>query len=334
MTNATTDCREEFLVEFGAKIATVLNNSDELSEIMSITALCLDGYELTKRTTDVGFHDGTSEHLLKLYAGTLLTAGKSKKTVYGYIRFLKRFYANINKQLSEVTTMDIRVWLAKMQETVSLRTCENYRSYLSAFYSWLYLEELIDKNPMAKIQPVKCIDKNLIAFTDIELDALRMVNSSVRDRAILEVLLTSGVRISELCALNISDVNFREKQIFVREGKGGKQRIVFINDVCIIYLKKYLRTRTDDFEPLFLTRNKTRLTTDSARDCLLKMGKASGVQDVHPHKCRRTFATAMYKKGMDVHSIQILMGHANINTTMTYIESDDQALKAEYRKYA
>lgn len=328
------DYRERFLQELGTKLTTLIEDENILATVMGAITVQLEKYELVERTTEVGFKNNSSEKLLQLYAGTLLTEGKSKKTVYGYIHFLKRFMYDINIQLLDVTTMDIKIWLAKTQENVSLRTCENYRSYLSSFYTWLQNEEFISKNPMAKIKPIKYIEEKKGILDDVEIDSIRMANKNVRDRAIFELLLSSGIRIAELCALNIEDIDFSKKSVLVREGKGGKQRVTYINDIAVVYLEKYLRQRNDNLPYLFVTRNNTRLTTDAARDCLAKMGKNAGVKDVHPHKCRRTFATTMHKKGMDIHSIQKLLGHTNINTTMIYIKSDDQALKAEYRKYA
>lgn len=328
-----TDCRENFTKELTSKLVKTFNE-DDVKNIISIMIIELDKYEITERITEVAVRDNSSEKLMELYAETLLTEGKSKKTVYGYIRFLKRFLRDMEKPFVEIDTFDIRIWLAKIQQEVSLRTCENYRSYLSAFYMWLVKEELIKKNPMDKITPIKYVEEVKQSFSDVEIDAIRMCCKKTRDRAIIELLLCSGIRVSELAALKISDVDFINKSALIREAKGGKQRVVYITDVCSMYLKDYLKTRKDNLDCLFLTKNKTAMTKDSIENSLKTLGKQSGVPNVHPHRFRRTFATNMYKRGMDIRSIQKLMGHTNINTTMIYINSNQEMVNAEYRKYA
>lgn len=329
------DCREEFIREVNNSLITCFNPED-VNIILSKIILNLSDYDMSKKETSVGFQNNSSYKLLQLYAGCMLTEGKSKETVKNYIYLLKRFFAETNKDFVDVTTMDIRVWLADMQNKVSLVTCDNYRACLSSFYHWLEVEELIESNPMNRIHKIKYIDKKKFSFTDIQIDELRMscehVKNSIRDRAILELLLCSGVRVSELCALDISDIDFNKKQVVVRNGKGGKQRKVLITDLCLKYIKKYLNERKDSYEYLFITRNKTRITKGAVEDIFKKLGEISGIENVHPHRFRRTFATNFHKKGMDIRSIQKLMGHTNINTTMVYISDEDETIEHEFRK--
>lgn len=247
---------------------------------------------------------------------------------------LHRFMREVHKPLVELNVFDVRVWLAEMQTKVSLRTCENYRSYLSAFYMWLAAEGIVSSNIMAKIKPIKYEDKVKSPFSDVEIDALRSSCQTLRDRAILELLLSSGIRVTELCSLDIDDINLDNMTVLVREGKGGKQRTTFMNDVCKNHLQKYLESRKDSSRILFYTKAKTRLTKNMAENDLHRIGDAAKVANVHPHKCRRTFATSMYKRGMDVHTIQKLLGHSNINTTMCYISTNDIRTEGEYRRFS
>lgn len=328
-----TDYRENFIKDLSIKLLKNFE-SEDAQNIISLVLVEIEKYELTERTTEIELRDNSSEKLLELYTGTLLTEGKSKQTVYGYIRFIKHFLKDVEKPLLEVETFDIRIWLAKMQQKVSLRTCENYRAYLSALYFWLEKEELIKKNPMTKINPIKYVEEVKLSFSDVEIDTLRMTCVKIRDRAMIELLLCSGIRVSELAGLKINDVDFINKSILIREGKGGKQRVVYITDICLIYLQKYIKTRNDSLSYLFITKNKTPMRKDTIENALRTLGQKSNVFNVHPHRFRRTFATNMYKRGMDIRSIQKLMGHSNINTTMVYINATEEKVNAEYRKYA
>lgn len=216
------DYREEFLTTIRNSLINKNCPTEYLNLFIDTIIIDLDSYELTPRCTEVAVRDTSSEQLLKIYQGTLLTEGKSKNTVYGYIRLLTRFMNDMEVPLYEVDVFQIRIWLTKEQQNCSLRTCENYRSYLSAFYQWLLKEEIIKKNPMVKINPIKYTDEIKLPFSEVEIDLLRKSCSTLRDRAIFELLLSSGIRVSELCSLNINDIDFNNKIFTVRHGKGDK----------------------------------------------------------------------------------------------------------------
>ncbi|MCD8355940.1 MAG: tyrosine-type recombinase/integrase [Clostridia bacterium] len=328
------NCQEELFQNVRNSLIASGFSPVSIDRIINIFIINLNEYDITEKCTAIEVRETTSEKILKLYAGILLTEGKTQKTVYGYVRLISRFLYEMNKPLLEVNVFDIRVWLAKMQQQVSLRTCENYRSYLSAFYQWLTREELISTNPTAKIKPIKYDDVVRLPFSEIELDALRSACATLRERAEFELFISSGVRVSELCAMNITDINLNSLDVLVREGKGNKQRTTYINTVCAVHLKRYLESRTDDAQYLFITRNHTRLTKSAAESDLKRIGQRANVPITHPHRCRRTFASDLARKGMDVRTIQQLMGHSNINTTMGYITLSNEHIKNEYRRFA
>lgn len=149
-----------------------------------------------------------------------------------------------------------------------------------------------------------------------------------------EVLVSSGVRCAELCSLRISDVDLHTKTVLVKCGKGGKGRKTFISDLAAAHLAKYLSERKDDRPELFLSNYKKGYTTKGVEHQLNGIAKRAGVENVHPHRFRRTFATNLYRRGMDVHEIQRLMGHTNVNTTLEYIYADENHLATAYQKYA
>lgn len=185
---------------------------------------------------------------------------------------------------------------------------------------------------MAKIKPVKYKEEIKHALTSVEIDQIRSVCSNEKERAIFEFLLSSGLRVSELCALNRTDVDFINLSVLVREGKGNKQRTTYISDICASRLKEYLETRTDNDPCMFLSKLGCRYKRGGIEFMLTELGKKSKVDNLHPHKLRRTFATNLAKKGMPIQNIKTLMGHSDINTTMTYINIATNIVKNEYER--
>lgn len=331
------DPREKLISDFSqslvnTKLITTLSPLD-IQLIKNLLIVHLDNYELQDRCTEIIKADDSSEKILNVYFGSLLTEGKSVNTVRSYRNLLLKFLHDTEKPFVEIKHYDVLTWLAKQQQSITLITCENYRSYLSAFYRWLFVEELIDKNPMDKIKPIH-FDKGVKKeFSEVEIDKLRSSCKTLRDRALFEFLLSSGVRVSEASNMNISDINFNDMSVIVRGGKGNKSRRTYINQLCASHLQNYLNSRNDNLDCLFITRNKTRLSRSMIEKNIRKIGNKANVNNVHPHRCRRTFATMLIKKGMDIHSIQKLMGHSKIDTTVDYLSINDDRLKNEYNRY-
>lgn len=310
-------------------------DADELGYISDAITKALSSYEVTEKSTQLIPYDNYNERILKRYTACLFVDGKSPKTIDMYRRRIRAFSDFIGTPFDKVGTYDIRYYLASLKETgISDRTLENYRSYISAFYQWLAREDFIQKNPCDKINPIKYREEIKKPFTDIEMDKLRSACSSVRDRAIIETLLSSGLRVAELANLDISDIDFINLSVRVREGKGAKERISYITTVCAMHIKLYLSARADDNPALFLSaRKRQRLNPSGLRNILKTIEKRAGVVNVHPHRFRRTFATNLSKRGMDVQTIARLMGHSSIQTTMIYVSLDETTVINEYKKH-
>lgn len=215
---------------------------------------------------------------------------------------------------------------------MSNRTLDGVRAILVAFYGWMAGEEYINKNPCSSIKPIKYQAEIRLPFTSIEIDKLRSACKNLKERAIVELLLASGVRVAEFCDLNVEDINFVDDRVRIRHGKGNKERYTYLNDLAKEHLMKYLDDRTSG--TLFLTSRKERYTKGGVRYLLHSIGDRAGVDDVHPHRFRRTFATMLASRGMPIQEIQKLMGHSNINTTMVYVSLSDADTKYAYKKFA
>lgn len=328
------DCREELIGRIKARIGNVLDPKQAAATIEAIVTE-LANYEITERETAIVKYDDTNERILKRYCACLRIDGKSEGTIYQYRRTCRKLAEQIPKTFTEMGVYDIRYFLARMKETgIKNSTLETARANLSAFFQWLTMEDLIRKNPCMNIKPIKCADEIRKPFTDTEIDALRSACRTKKERAIVETLLASGIRVAELRDLNLRDVEFDRKIVHVLHGKGDKERTTYLTGIAVKHLQEYLRDRKTLAEPVFINRNGERITVGGIRFILKKIAKRAGVDDVHPHRFRRTFASGLASRGMDVQEIQKLLGHSNINTTMVYVHTDQTAVAMSYQKYA
>lgn len=327
------DYRYTLTKDIEASLATVLDRDTHALVVNRILTI-LSEYEVTKRCTEIVTYDDVNERTLKRYCACLNIDGKSQKTIYAYSRTLIRFLDFIRKPVTEIGTYDVRFFLASEKERgISDTTLESTRVKISAFFGWMFDEEMIEKNPCRTIKSIKTPKTEKHAFSSIELDALRNACRNNKERAMIEVLVSSGVRVSELTNLDVSDIDFSTMAVQVRQGKGGKDRRTYINDIAMLYLKKYLLTRSDNSNALFLNHSDERMGNGGVRVVLNTIGKRAKVDNVHPHRFRRTFATGLAARGMAVQEIQKLLGHTNINTTMRYVQMDDRKVKASYQQY-
>ena len=211
---------------------------------------------------------------------------------------------------------------------------DNIRRTLSSFFAWLENEDYIEKSPVRRIYKVKATKKVKETFTDENLEKLRDTCSNVRDLAILELLISTGMRVGELTKLNISDMNFQERSCIVL-GKGNSEREVYFSAKSKMYIKKYLETRTDDNEALFVSLIKpyNRVGISGVEILIRNLGREANINKVHPHKFRRTMATMTIDKGMPIEQVQKLLGHIKIDTTMEYAMVNQNNVKNSHRKY-
>lgn len=323
------------------EIKLVMNgyNREETERIMCCVISCLSSYEVTEAVTDlVVRYEDQNEQILKNYTACMVIDGRSKRTISGYLWTLRKLSDLVRKPFTELTANDIRMFLGSIKTKGNKNSyVKNQRSKVSGFCKWMYAEDLIAKDPCIKVGAIKEEQEVRLPYTAVEIDRLRSSitgRHAVRDRAIMEVLLSSGLRVEELCDLKLDDVDLRERTVHVRCGKGGKGRVVYMSEVAAEYVNKYLRKRKDSAEKALFMGQRGPLGIDGVQNMLRKYGKIADVENVHPHRFRRTFATTCYRHGMDLEEIRKLMGHTDIKTTLRYIYSTRTQLKAAYDKYA
>lgn len=324
------DHRNEFL----RNVKIVLMEPGDPDTICSKISILLDRYELTERVTDLVPSEDSNVELVKAYASALLIDGKARSTIKQYLYELKKFTAEFSgRDIKELGSFDIRNYLAKRKLSgLSNRTLDGVRAILFAFYGWMAGEEYIGRNPCCTIKPIKYQEEIRLPFSNVEIDKLRTACKNEKERAIVEFFLATGVRVAEFCDLDIEDINFVDDRVRIRRGKGDKERYTYMNDLAKEHVLKYLNGRSTG--ALFMTQRKDRYTKGGVRFLLHSLGDRAGVEDVHPHRFRRTFATSLASRGMQIQEIQKLMGHSNINTTMIYVTLSDAETKYAYKKFA
>ena len=236
--------------------------------------------------------------------------GCSNRTIKYYKDIILKFIKDVDKPIREITTDDIRLYLSKYKEesNCSSVTMDNIRRIFSSFFSWLEDEDYILKSPVRRIHRVKTAIVVKETLTDENIENLRDECSHVRELAIIELFISTGMRVGELVNLNIDDVNFEDRSCIVL-GKGNKQREVYFDARTKIHLQQYLNLRTDEEKALFVSKIKPyhRITISAVESIIRNMGKKLNIKKVHPHKFRRTMATTAIDKGMPIEQVQKLI---------------------------
>ena len=325
---------EKFRVELLTMLGKSMSKELVSAVDMALTAL-FQKYDVSEACTDLAVCDDSNEKIINTYIASMRLEGRSEKTLKQYYDALTKLLDEIPKSIKDIRTNDIRYHLAHYQTThkVSNATVNNKRKFLSAFFVWATREEIVDKNPMLKINSIKEKYVTKKPFSDIELAKIRDALEDNREKALVEFLLSTGCRVSEVAGLKVGNIDFRTGECVVL-GKGNKERTVYLNNKSMYYLERYIGGFVDADRPLFMNARGRGMTKQNIEELMRIIGKRAGVSKVHPHRFRRTMATNAMKRGMPVQYIQVILGHSKLDTTMIYCIYDKEVVKAEYLKVA
>ena len=301
-------------------------------EIQQRIVIALDQYEVQKRVTDVVVADPTdNENVIKRFMVAKAVAGRSKKTIEQYVRAVRKFAGAVNKKLLDVVPDDFRAYLAHRMIDDGRQgiTLVNERSYISTFYDWAVSAELIMRNPIKMVDPIKVPKKPKKAFSELEIEKLRAACVTLKEKAVIETLLSTACRVSELTSIKTADID--ENRIMVK-GKGNKYGQVYLNSRAAYAIDAYVNSRTDNSPYLFPGRNGEG-TSAGVQKILKELGARAGVTDVHPHRFRRTAATMALRHGMSIEMVSKMLRHEKLQTTMIYLDLDDRELQYQHAKY-
>ena len=251
---------------------------------------------------------------VKIFLAAKRVEGCSEKTARYYDSTIRNVLRTVKKEVSEINTEDLRIYLDNYQRNsgVSRVTIDNIRRILSSFFSWLEDEDYIQKSPVRRIHKVKTCRTVKETYSDEALELMRDHSECVRDLALIDMLASTGMRVGELVKLNKSDIDFESRECVVL-GKGNKQRKVYFDARTKIHLQRYLQSRTDNNDALFVSLQKpnNRLQISGVEIRLRELGRKLDMSKVHPHKFRRTLATTAIDKGMPIEQVQQLLVNQN-----------------------
>ena len=324
----------EIIVNNVIQKMTNILEENQLEQLRFVLDLELSQVDIEKPTTELALPINNQE-LLKQYIGSMLVEGKQESTIKRYKYIIDKFECYIDKDFTKVTTQDIKYFLAiyKTQRHCSNTTVDGMRLCLNAFFSWLEREEYIYRNPLRKIGRIKKDTQKERELYGYEIELLRQNCNNLRNRALFEFIYSTGCRVSEVCKAEINDINFEKKSCLVH-GKGNKDRIVYFNDECMVYLREYLNTRNDNVNYLFKSlRGDKGLSVDGVERIFTDLGQKANVKNVHPHRFRVTRITNLINKGMAMQNVQRLVGHSDISTTERYFRTNLADVQHEYFKY-
>lgn len=280
--------------------------------------------------------NGENGALLASFIAAKRVEGCSGKSLCYYESTLNNMLAAVDKHVKHITTDDLRKYLDKYQQCGSAGkvTIDNIRRILSSYFSWLEEENLILKSPVRRIHKVKTGTTVKETFTDEALELMRDHCGTDRDLAMIDLLVSTGMRVGELVQLNRADIDFSNRECIVF-GKGEKERKVYFDARTKIHLKNYLEGRADENPALFVTLQSPhdRLLISGIEIRLRELGRKLDIPRVHPHKFRRTLATMAIDKGMPIEQVQQLLGHQSVDTTLQYAMVNQVNVKNSHRKY-
>ena len=265
----------------------------------------------------------------------------------------------IGKDADTLTATDLQIYFAKLMQRMTPAGVRHYWLTMSSFMTWMHNEELITKNPMKRVESPKVRKQKKYAFTDMDVEKLRNACECERERAIIEILLSTGCRASEIAGIKLEDIDGKAIDVL---GKGMKHRTVYLNAKAQLALERYLQERSDCNPYLFPAMNPSARDKDhfgkmrgtknewykdpafvdplnhmgdsnTLNNILHSIAKRAGVEDVHAHRFRRTCATFALRRGMPIEQVSKMLGHENIGTTQVYLDLDDKQLERDHEKY-
>lgn len=330
----------------------------DVADIKSDIQIILSEYEVQERSTEIVLrNEDRNEYLIKKFLMAKIVKGCTERTIDHYKKELEFIFSRLNKTADNVEADDIRLYLAIRQKKdgITKTTAGNELLVLRTFYSYLMMEELVTKNPTLKIDRIKPDTKKEKAFTDLEVEKIRNCLKNAREKALVEVMLSTGCRVSELVQMKREEV--KEGAIVVH-GKGEKDRICYLNVKAMVALQNYMDERKDDNPYIFCGgreemfkhtgiggneagewyRNKEFISETHTDKCTVenivrKIGKRCGIKNVHPHRFRKTCATMALRRGMPIEKVSKMLGHEQLDTTKIYISIDEEEMEQAHRKY-
>ena len=331
---------------------------ETLIETKSRLYMLLNDYEITSRTTEIALlREDRNEKLLKRFIIAKTVKGLTKRTIQYYTQSIRFFLERVGKTIDDITADDIRMYMAVRLERdrVSKVTLGNELRCVSSMFTWLQEQEILLRNPMGKVEKLKKEKTKKTALTEYEVELIRGACKGRRETFIIELLLSTGCRVSEICQILVTDID--GNQILVH-GKGQKDRYVYLNARAMYALGKYMELRKDTSSYLFprrisieakkgkkgmkpedwwqhpeLVKTDEYMEANTVEGMTRRIARRAGVERANPHKFRRTCATMALRRGMPIEQVSKMLGHENIATTQIYLDLNESDLRIAHERF-
>ena len=327
------DNSELFRNELITKLEASLQ-PEQLRAVLAAFDTTSASYEIHRQQLDLITTDGFPE-VVKWHLASKAVANRSPGTIKQYRYKLLHFFDTVRKPFQDIKPNDIRVYLYqfKKERNASDRYLECIRITLNSFFQWLVENEYLMRNPCAQVEKIHFNAKRREPLSMEQLETLRWNVKDAREKALIDFLFSTGCRASECADVRLSDIDWKDRSVLIRHGKGDKERIVYFNAEALVSMRKYIDARQDDTDALFVSTKAPHgaLGTHALENII---SKVAGRTDLHvfPHKLRHTFATAGLNSGMPLHVLQQLMGHAKPETTLIYAKQMQDGLRNEHQR--
>lgn len=327
-----TNIRNKVLLELENNFTT-----DQLKMIDMAIAKAMIGCKIEEEETLPNLQTSSIPIEIKEFLARKQLKGLSNGTIDLYSRLLTDFAFWLRKDINQVTDIDILAFLDYYQTSrkVGKSTLDNKRLVLSSFYTFMHDTGKMNYNPSKTIDRIKFKEKVREPLNDIELELVRNACLTPREKALFEVLYSTGGRVSEIIGIDYNKIDRLDRAVLIT-GKGDVERYVFFNAKAMVAIDDYLKTRTDDNPALFVgyPSPHRRLSKASIESEISTIGKRSGIgRKIFPHLLRHTFATDMLQHGAKINEVSKLLGHKKLATTQIYGKINVDMLKSSHKMY-
>ena len=314
---------------------TGILTEEQISALKQSVIIAFHDYNISDSKNEIVEYEDCDRFLIQQYYASLSIEGKRKKTIERYMSQLKTMIDWIKKPLRDITTEDIRYYLAiyQQQRKVSNTTLDGMRKCICAFFSWAEFSEYIDKSPARRIKGIKHDTVPEPALTSGEIEKAMIHCHTDRDKAIINFMYETGARVSEVSNVKLDDIDFKENTV-VLHGKGNKDRVAFFTDKSLLYIGEYIKSRKSNSSILFESKRGGALTNSGIQSMIRKLGEESEIEHLHPHRFRVSRITHLVDRGMPLQDVQELAGHSDINTTRRYYRNTVNNIKNSYMRAA
>lgn len=325
------DFRDEFLHEVLTEVQTSLSD-EQLSKLKNCLLKNLQDVTIEKTLYELSTDIDDNYKYLKMFVAARRLEGMSEKTLRSYVFYSKNFLTTVNKNFRDITSLDIQFYMSNYELThgISKRSLDNMRKGINGWFIWLEETEIIPVNPFRKVRKIAYDKKPVVTLSDDDIVLIREHlhgEKHLRTRAMVEFLLATGVRVSELCAVDITDVDFFNSKVLIHSAKKHhkEDRVCFLTPEARKFLQDYLMLREKrgwtNSPALFQSNKKdgNRITERLVNTELRNLETACGInKKITCHIFRKTLASILHRRGMSAIDIARYLGHEDSRTSETY----------------